>query len=202
MISWFNKIVASSLPDLHRPDAEESRQDVLRLIHTPRDPFDEEESVPLFICRHVVCSESTSFVGFLPDIITKRGISAFDPVPPLTASSHYNNDYFSQVQRSRRRPAGMGGAIPEGGSERDRGMIEEFMGRVMGAMNTNPAGWREELANGLRAMMGGAGGQGVDPRREEDLQRMLELADQVAGAETDDLEGRGDMPGAFPVENQ
>lgn len=87
------------------------------------------------------------------------------------------------------------------GTERDRGMIEEFMERVNGAMRANPTGWREELANGLRAILGGVGAQGADPRREEDLQRMLALADQVAGIEGDPAEEDGEaagMPGAFP----
>lgn len=78
-------------------------------------------------------------------------------------------------------------------------MIEAFMGHVYTAMEANPAGWRQQLADTLRAMLRQAepGGEGLDEAHEQELQMMLQLADRVAG-QGGEGEGEGGMPGAFP----
>jgi hypothetical protein len=198
MIAWFSNVVASSLPDLHRQDAVDSRDDVIRLVHTPRDPFDEHHNIPLFICRHVLCSESTSFVGFLPDIITKRSISAFDPVPPTTASSSYNNDYFSGVKRPRMQ---MGTGGPQRGQHgQDETVMREVVRLMNDALENHLPRWRAEFESSMRALLGGGGA--LDAEREAMLRRMMEIAEEVAGPGDGNLPLPLRMPGAFPEEDE
>lgn len=201
--AWFEQGVSTNLPDMHQPDAMASREDVLRLIQTPRDPFDEQINIPLFICRHVLCSESTSFVGFLPSVITSRSFNAYDPVPPLTSTSSYNNEYFAGLQPSRRSTGRFASDAGGGGAQ---GMMGQFMNRVFAAAETNPGGWREELMNGWRQAIRGGGGAAAlrqqlpEGEQEEALRQMMQLAEDMVQQRNGGEQGAGEggMPGAFP----
>ena len=170
LASWFERTIPTILPDLMREDAVLSRADVLRLIQTPRDPMDEHLNVPLFICRHVLCSESTSFLGFLPSSITSRSFSAHDPVPPSTATSLYNGEYFAGVRRNKRsqlaaRAMGLddravaGGGGGGGGAG---GMMRDLMHHIYAIVDAHPTDWRTVLRDTMNRAMGMAQQMGED----------------------------------------
>lgn len=195
------------MPDLDRPDAIASREDVLRLIQTPRDPQDVHLSIPIFLYRHILCSESTSFVGFIPPTIHNRPFHMFDPLPPTTATTAYNNNYFSGVTASRRGKSGQRRANPdvaEGGGGRQ--MMAEFINNVFHQRDTNPTGWREALMDGWRRMMGQqVMGQGLPAaQREEAVEQMMAMAEEMVQMRERDGDGDGPrgedapMPGGFP----
>ena len=124
------------------------RDDALAMIQMPRDPIDEELNVPLFICRHVVCSESTSWLGFLPPPIRSRPVHAYDPLPPTTAISIYDDAYFSGLKPRRGAGGGDGGV---GGVERE--LIDEGLMNLVMTATQGGAGWQERLADGWREFM-------------------------------------------------
>lgn len=146
LTAWFEAEVAATLGDIDSPAAVELRSDALAMMQVTRDPVDETLNVPLFICRHVVCSESTSWLGFLPPAIRNRPVHAFDPLPPSTAVSAYNDAYFAGVRPGR---AGQRGGLGPGGGG---GVLEGFMDRLMGAMQGE--GWQERVEGVWRDMTG------------------------------------------------
>lgn len=150
-LAWFESQLPQALSQLRDPVAFQNREDALSMWDFARDPMDESETmnVPLFVCRHVVCSESTAFVGFLPRAIRNAAVHAFDPLPPSTAISAYNGDYFAGVKTSGRGVRGGGGG---GAGARD--MAEGFMERLMDAVQTHPADWQDRVRNALRDMLG------------------------------------------------
>ncbi|OCF31778.1 cytoplasmic protein [Kwoniella heveanensis BCC8398] len=200
-IAWFSAQVKLALPKLNEPDAKAARDDILALVQSPRDPLDDELSVPLYICRHVLCSESTSWLGFLPPAITSRPFHAYDPLPPTTATSVYDNAYFSGVRQSGR--GGRGDGSGGGG-----GVMMDFVGRVFDLVQANPADWQDRVMGAWRDLTGRREFQGV-PQQERDnvFQAVMQLAGNVAqgapGATGEAAQqgagtGAGGMPGGFP----
>jgi hypothetical protein len=146
-LSFFESAVTSALPLLDNAESLLYRGDALARIQEPRDPIDEAINVPLFICRHVLCSESTSFLGFLPKEISSRPFNAYDPLPPTTAISQYDSAYFSGLKPQRAGATGAAGMV-EGFMERFLQAVEgggDWRGRVAGAW-ADVAG-RREFAN-------------------------------------------------------
>ncbi|WWC65095.1 uncharacterized protein I303_107709 [Kwoniella dejecticola CBS 10117] len=196
-ISWFSAQVALALPKLNDPSAKEARDDALALIQSPRDPLDEEINVPLYICRHVLCSESTNFLGFLPPLISSKNFNSFDPLPPTTATSVYDNAYFSGLRSTNQR------GRDEGGSG---GMMMDLINRVFNIAQTHPEDYRERIEEVWRGMIGRREMQNA-PRDQLDhvLQGLLQMAGDVVnggggGAPPGDGRQEGDdtMPGGFP----
>ena len=108
-VSWFVTQVTAVLPTIDSSSAKSLRSDALAMMKMTRDPLDETINVPLFICRHVLCSESTSWLGFLPREISSRPFHAYDPLPPTTAVTLYDDQYFNGVRTSARSSTAMGG---------------------------------------------------------------------------------------------
>lgn len=148
LVKFFENAVKAALAEIDSSSAKDMRDDALAMVQTPRDPVDEEINVPLFICRHVVCSESTSWLGFLPPVIRNRPVNAFDPLPPSTSITDYDADYFSGAKPSRRR----GG--PESAAGGRAGLMEGFMERLTGAMEGGGEGWQERVAEVWRDLTG------------------------------------------------
>jgi hypothetical protein len=111
-------------------------------MQIPRDPIDESLNVPLFICRHVLCSESTSWLGFLPPRITSHPFNAYDPLPPTTAISIYDDDYFNGVRFNGVRTSGR---ATTGRAE----VVDEAMRGGLDVVEQNPANLQIIIA-GLR----------------------------------------------------
>jgi hypothetical protein len=97
LIAWFQAQVAEVLPQMDAPQAISFREDAQSMLY-PREPIDSEMNTPNFICRHVVCSESTSWMGFLPPRVRNGRIEAYDPLPPSSAVSVYNDEYMSGLR--------------------------------------------------------------------------------------------------------
>lgn len=166
LASWFENQASLVLSELDTPAAQETRADAMAIVQTPRDPLDETQNVPLHICRHVVCSESTSWLGFLPPAIRNRPVHAFDPLPPTTSVSAYDNAYFSGVRPSGRGRGGPGGA---GGG----GIVDGFMERLMGAMQGE--GWQERVEGIWREMTGRREFAGVAQEERNNLLQQVSL---------------------------
>ncbi|OCF54767.1 cytoplasmic protein [Kwoniella mangroviensis CBS 10435] len=193
-IAWFSKHVALAIPKLNDPSAKEARDDALALIQSPRDPLDEGLPVPMYICRHVLCSESTSFVGFLPPVVTSRPLNSFDPLPPTTATSIYDDAYFSGLISTNN-----GRAIGGGG------IMMDLVNRVFDIATNNPENYRQQVEDAWRGLVGRREMQNA-PRDQLDnvLQALLQMAGDVAngGGGVGEVEGQGgngdQMPGGFP----
>lgn len=54
--------------------------------------------VPENLCRHVMVTESTSYLGFLPPAIAQSPMVSYDPLPPSNGTTFYNNAYFSNLR--------------------------------------------------------------------------------------------------------
>lgn len=189
-IKWFETQLSLALPNIDSSDSRTARNDALALIQSPRDPIDESINVPLYICRHVLCSESTSWLGFLPPVITKKPFEAFDPLPPTTATSAYDNDYFNGL-RSTRNSRQVGGA-GEGG-------MTGFINRIFELVDGNPNNWQGRVMDAWRDMTNRREFQNV-PQEERDnvLQMLMQLAGDVAQGGAGG-QGAARMPGGFPA---
>jgi hypothetical protein len=153
------------MPLLENPESLLYRGDALARIQEPRDPIDEAINVPLFICRHVMCSESTSFLGFLPKEISSRAFNAYDPLPPTTAISQYDSAYFSGLKAQ---PPGTRG-------QGMQGMVEGLLGTVFQAVQGG-GDWRGRVEAAWRDMQGRREFAGV-PADRRDL--MLEQVSTI-----------------------
>lgn len=157
-MAFFESQLSAGLASIDSEQAKSDRDHILALLAQPRDPIDEELKVPLFVCRHVLCSESTSWLGFLPPPIRNKNIDAYDPLPPSTAISMYNNAYFAGAPTSSRAGPGTGGAGGLGGGGvggRAMEMVNDLMGRMTEAMDRYPDSWQERIGAVWREMTAG-----------------------------------------------
>lgn len=162
MLPFFESQVSAAMAQLETEQAVADREHVLSLLAIPRDPVDEQISLPLFICRHVVCSESTSWIGFLPPQIRNKPVHAYDPLPPTTAISMYDNDYFSGVPTR-----GGGRAGPGAGGQ--MGFLGEMIGRLNQIMEEHPDGWQDRIAAVWQDMTGRRELAGVPQEQRDNL---------------------------------
>lgn len=211
VLAWLEKTIAQAMPLLDEGSARSLRAEAHAIAQTPRDlGGDGDLPIPLNICRHVLCSESTSWVGFLPPQITSRPFHAFDPLPPATAVTSYNAAYFNPVARVRARATG--GAGFRGPADVRRQMYERFLGEVRGLIGQEPDDWPPHLQDTFREYAGGRAPQDIPVEQRaamvRDLVRMWEevvrrlqngedFGEMVEYGDEDEGEA-GDMPGAFP----
>lgn len=160
-LSFFESQISAAFSLIDSDQAKSDRDHVLSLLAQARDPVDEQLAIPLFVCRHVLCSESTSWLGFLPPQIRNKPFHAFDPLPPTTAISMYDNEYFAGVSPSSSRRGGGGSRAGAGG------FVGELMGRMNDAMERYPDSWQERIAAVFRDMTGRREFAGV-PEQERD----------------------------------
>jgi hypothetical protein len=73
------------------------RTKALAYFSAPPPPIPMREN----ICRHIMVTESTSYLGFLPPALTQRAMTSYDPLPPATGTTFYDNAYFSMTQSGR-----------------------------------------------------------------------------------------------------
>ncbi|KAE8541405.1 hypothetical protein D1P53_002764 [Cryptococcus gattii VGV] len=192
---WFEYQVAHALPELYSESSKLARDDILALIQAPRDPMDDSINVPSFICRHVLCSENTSWLAFLPPVITSRPFHSFDPLPPTTAISIYDSSYFSGVRPSRR-----GGVAANGRPEGAWQMMNTFVEQIFDAVEQDPGNWRERV-QALWQQLETENDMGRVPQaeRENMYEGLIRLAENVAnGLNAQGAVDPGAMPGAFP----
>ncbi|XAO22280.1 hypothetical protein I312_101049 [Cryptococcus bacillisporus CA1280] len=194
-LQWFEYQVAHALPELYSESSKLARDDILALIQAPRDPVDDSTNVPSFICRHVLCSENTSWLAFLPPVITSRPFHSFDPLPPTTAISIYDSSYFSGVRPSRR-----GGVAANGRPEGAWQMMNTFVEQIFDAVEQDPGNWRERV-QALWQQLETENDMGRVPQAERDnmYEGLIRLAENVAnGLNAQGAVNPGAMPGAFP----
>ncbi|EJU05955.1 DUF654-domain-containing protein, partial [Dacryopinax primogenitus] len=80
--NWFTDTVSTCLQDLDKP------YHVLTETHMKRRP------TPLWICRHLVVADLNSLFSFLPPAVTRDVGMGYDPLPPATSISNYDDAYF------------------------------------------------------------------------------------------------------------
>jgi len=161
MLKFFESQLSPAIAQLDSTQAKSDREHVLSLLAIPRDPVDEQISLPLFICRHVVCSESTSWIGFLPPMIRNKPVHAYDPLPPTTAVSTYDQSYFNGLPA---RGRGQGGQVQGGG-----GILGETLGRLNELMEQHPDGWQERIATVWRELTAGRAFAEVPQQERDDM---------------------------------
>ena len=149
-MSWFISQVTAVFPTINSSSAKSLQSDALAMMQISRDPLDETLNVPLFICRHVLCSESTSWLGFLPREVTSRPFNAHDPLPPTTAVTIYDAQYFNGVLRaSARSPSTV------------RGRFDGLLERIVQTAEQHPTNWQERINGILRDVIGARDFDGV-----------------------------------------
>jgi len=82
--------------------------------------------------RHVIVAENRSVMTFFSPNAVPQTMNAYDPVPPLTALSHYDENYFTAsgvniVPRRPRRRAGGRQEMPEEVGEEENAQIQEMI---------------------------------------------------------------------------
>ncbi|KLT44840.1 DUF654-domain-containing protein [Cutaneotrichosporon oleaginosum] len=197
-LAWFEKVVASTLPDIDDGAARAARAEVLAIAQTPRHlGSDGHLVVPINVCRHVLCSESTSWLGFLPPAIARMPFHAYDPLPPSTAQTLYDAAYFDPVARSLGRS--------ERGAAFDTRMLDRFLDEVRRLDSRDPAEW----AGPMREAFVHFAGREPEEMDAEDRQAMLRDLMRMYEQMVTALRNGGDpnfgyapgeeaMPGAFP----
>lgn len=199
LLAWFEKTVAATLPNIDDGEARAKRAEAHAIAQTPRDlGSDGELAIPLNICRHVLCSESTSWLGFLPPVISQTPFHAYDPLPPSTSETLYNAAYFDPVART------LGAQVRE--AVPDLRMLDRFLDEVRNLGQRNPADWAAPLRE---SFVGFAGRQPEDMEPEDRqamLRDMVRMYEQIVttlrtGGDTDFgyAPGEDAMPGAFPA---
>ncbi|GMK54602.1 hypothetical protein CspeluHIS016_0111880 [Cutaneotrichosporon spelunceum] len=199
VLAWFERTVASTLPEIDDGAARAARAEAHAIAQTPRDlDGDGELAVPLNICRHVLCSESTSWLGFLPPAISRRPFHAYDPLPPSCAQTAYDAAYFDPVARQ------LGARVRE---EAPYGAaMDRFLDEVRLHARRDPAEWAEPVRDAFTQFAGRAP-EDMDAEDRQamvrDLVRMYEqVVATIRNGGGDDLfgyaPGNDAMPGAFP----
>lgn len=195
-LSWLQKTMTTALPDIDDGTARSLRAEAHAIIQTPRDlGADGDLLIPLNICRHVLCSESTSWLGFIPPVIAKRPFHAYDPLPPATAVTAYDAAYFDPVARAR------GGAGFRGMMDDQGQMFEEFLRRVRGMIGREPADWAPNMQDVFREFAGGRAPEDLPVEQRAGMVRdLVRTWEQIVAAmQAGRHDGGGDgMPGAFP----
>jgi hypothetical protein len=162
ILKFFESQITPAIAQLQSEQAISDREHVLSLLAIPRDPSDEQLSLPLFICRHVVCSESTSWIGFLPPQIRNLPVHAYDPLPPTTAVSEYDAAYFNG------QPIGRG----RGGQA---GILGDTLGRINELMEQHPDGWQERIGAIWRELTGAREFAAVPQEQRDDMLQQVSL---------------------------
>ena len=94
-------------------------------------------------------------------------MNSFDPFPPTTAISSYDNAYFSGV-----RPSGRGRGAGAGGGT-GAGLMDGFMERLMGAMQGE--GWQDRVEGIWREMTGRREFAGVPQEERNNLLQQVSV---------------------------
>ena len=158
MLKWFESQVPLALATIDSPSSVEARATAAELVQTTPDDIDySSNNVPMNICRHVFCSESTSWLGFIPPNYLVQPLQAYDPLPPEFPISQYDAAYFNGVSLSQ----------PGRGS---RGPGELF-DRLMAAANGGDEGWQERIGAVWEEMRGRRGYEGLMPWNEVEVSR-------------------------------
>lgn len=88
--TWF-----SAQTDLVLEEVSSSRQSLSKLP-IPSEWSKQVGKMPLWLVRHAFLSES--FMGWIPPAIATKLGHAFDPLPPVTSITQYDNAYYSGVR--------------------------------------------------------------------------------------------------------
>lgn len=89
-----------------------------------------ERGTPENFVRHVIVAENRSVMGFLSPNAVPNTMVSFDPVPPRTSLSQYDQTYFGEVmERTARRRGAASGAHqhPEAGNEEQLIQVQEMI---------------------------------------------------------------------------
>jgi hypothetical protein len=92
---WFEHQVVEAMRLMDNTEMALSRADAIEVITLPREPADAHLNTSMYICRHVLTSESTSWVGFLPPPIKNVNVRGYDPLPPSNSVSFCDEEYFA-----------------------------------------------------------------------------------------------------------
>ncbi|BEI81465.1 hypothetical protein CcaverHIS002_0206250 [Cutaneotrichosporon cavernicola] len=198
VLSWFERTLEATLPDIDDGAARAARAEAHAIAQTPRDlDADGELAIPLNICRHVLCSESTSWLGYLPPAISRRPFHAYDPLPPSSAQTAYDAAYFDPVARQ------LGAQVRQApyGAAMDR-----FLDEVRQHARRDPAEWAEPVRDTFTQFAGRAPEDMDAEDRQAMVRDLVRMYEQVVATFRN---GGGDglfgyapgndaMPGAFP----
>ncbi|KAH8082189.1 transcriptional repressor TCF25-domain-containing protein [Filobasidium floriforme] len=198
--NWFSQQLDFVVKDI------ESGKHTLSKSRIPASWARETGGMPLWLVRHAFLSES--YMGWIPPPIAAKLGHAFDPLPPTTSITQYDNAYYAGVRASPRTSA----ADPNLDNYLDR-LMDLFQARLPGAdIRHTRRVLRERLTDLIHSEAFQMAGAESDLRQtllqETILQVMIELGEDMSEeegewADQDDEEveegqGQGVMPGAFP----
>jgi hypothetical protein len=120
-------------------------------IRVPNDGENQTGNMPLWLIRHAYLSET--YMGFMPPDVASHMGHAFDPVPPFTAKTFYNDAYFHSRGPSSHRATNTNSSDlqdPNLAGIRDRLMT--WVNQLGGDEN-NRRGFMNAISEALRGML-------------------------------------------------
>ncbi|GHJ87779.1 hypothetical protein NliqN6_4181 [Naganishia liquefaciens] len=192
---WKESSVANWMRDQINVVADGLQSGALKRPATPI-PYDGENqtgSMPLWLIRHAYLSET--YMGFMPSDIQAHMGYAFDPVPPFTAKTFYNDAYFhSRGTSSHRAASSHSNDLQDPNLAGIRDRLMTWVNQLGGDEN-NRRGFMNAISEALRGMLTTEeyANANDDQRQAMDDALLNQIMDDVLG---DDDET--DMPGAFP----
>jgi hypothetical protein len=119
MGTWFRAQVDQVIENI------ESGKHTLSKSVIPPSWADEVGGMPLWLVRHAFLSES--YMGWIPPTIATKLGHAYDPLPPLTAITQYDDAYYAGVHVHSSSSRGSGMMVD----------VDRFTERMMDIMRTN-----------------------------------------------------------------
>ncbi|KAJ9111726.1 hypothetical protein QFC19_001087 [Naganishia cerealis] len=188
--NWMRAQVAIVADDL------ESGKRRLPATPVPVDEHNQTGNMPLWLIRHAYLSET--YMGFMPPDVAAHMGHAFDPIPPFTAKTFYNDAYFnSRGSTTHRSAASHSNGLQDPNLAGIRDRLMNWVNQLGGDEN-NRRGFMYAITEALRDMLTTDEYANADPAQREAMDDMLlnQIMDDVLGGEED--EDEADMPGAFP----
>ncbi|KAI5453261.1 hypothetical protein NCC49_006284 [Naganishia albida] len=192
---WKESSVANWFREQVNIVAHDLRSGKRRAAATPI-PFDAQNqtgNMPLWLIRHAYLSET--YMGFMPPDVAAHMGHAFDPIPPFTAKTFYNDAYFhSRIPTSHRAADSSGSDLQDPNLAGIRDRLMNWVNQLGGDDN-NRRGFMYAITEALRDMLT------TDEYANANEQQRQAMDDALLNQIMDDVLGDGDeadMPGAFP----
>jgi hypothetical protein len=143
--NWFREQLSTVADDL--------RSGKRRPSATPV-PFDDQNqtgNMPLWLIRHAYLSET--YMGFMPPDVAAHMGHAFDPIPPFTAKTFYNDAYFhSRIPTSHRAANSSNSDLQDPNLAGIRDRLMNWVNQLGGDEN-NRRGFMYAITEALRDML-------------------------------------------------
>lgn len=137
----------------------------------PVDQHNQTGNMPLWLIRHAYLSET--YMGFMPPDVAAHMGHAFDPIPPFTAKTFYNDAYFNSSRSATHRSMtsnSSGLQDPNLAGVRDR--LMNWVNQLGGDEN-NRQGFMYAITEALRDMLTTDEYANANPAQRQEMDDMV-----------------------------